>query len=601
LNSYWNDVLKYINKDIAFVYGDEVKRDFEAMETEAKRITIIFKNLFKHYYISKEEYLKEISDLGHFIELLSSIDGKHKEAWLKKVHDHLQEVIKDIKKEKTEDNGSNKISKNLLDSYIGTLIGCAVGDALGAPVESMWAGDIQKKYGFVKDYVKGNRFPKGIYTDDTQLTIAGAETFIENKGFNPETYSKKFIEWLNNPIGAGKGTVEAVERLKQGVNWTKSGSIELKGCGPAMKASPFGLFYKDDLNKLKEVSMQSTIVTHNNADSIAGATAVAYSVAYVIDNKTNFNPKKFLRSVSSFIKDISPEFSRRIALLEHLLDKNMNLVLENELKRRGAFILDTVPAALYFFVISPFDFEKSVLNAINGGGDTDSIAAITGAISGALNGFSNIPLRFVNGLENGNGLNKNKGKDYIINLAKELYKTNKSYKRKDVKEKKSFFSFFKRKKNKFVFNPELNKIKDENKFINILVGLIKLNNNKDFIKSLNECASVVIINDHHMYEALELFFDNKGGLVKIKGHVKYVEPELKIDEQYLYHFSYEGKPVGIVPLTEERLLEIKNLGKYKEEEGFIEIKRKDGRVIRAYVSPIKASNVLKVQSDVRIS
>ncbi len=78
----------------------------------------------------------------------------------------------------------------------------------------------------------------------------------------------------------------------------------------------------------------------------------------------------------------------------------------------GKFVLESVPAALYAFLSSPDSLERSLIVAVNAGGDADSIAAMTGALSGAFNGAQSIPMRWVKDLEN---------RDYLIEIANLLY------------------------------------------------------------------------------------------------------------------------------------------------------------------------------------
>jgi ADP-ribosylglycohydrolase len=78
----------------------------------------------------------------------------------------------------------------------------------------------------------------------------------------------------------------------------------------------------------------------------------------------------------------------------------------------GKFVLESLPAALYSFLSSPNNFERSLLVAVNAGGDTDSIGAMAGALSGTFNGAQSIPMRWVKDLEK---------KEYLIEMANLLY------------------------------------------------------------------------------------------------------------------------------------------------------------------------------------
>ena len=78
----------------------------------------------------------------------------------------------------------------------------------------------------------------------------------------------------------------------------------------------------------------------------------------------------------------------------------------------GKFILQTLPAAMFCFLAHPYDFESTILCAVNAGGDADTIAAMAGALSGTFNGAQSIPIRFLDELEK---------KDHLIDLSNMLY------------------------------------------------------------------------------------------------------------------------------------------------------------------------------------
>jgi poly(ADP-ribose) glycohydrolase ARH3 len=77
---------------------------------------------------------------------------------------------------------------------------------------------------------------------------------------------------------------------------------------------------------------------------------------------------------------------------------------------------ESVPTAIYVFLTNSESFEKALISAVNVGGDTDTIGAMTGAIAGAYHGFSQMPARWLDCLEN-----KVKGKTYILKLADQLF------------------------------------------------------------------------------------------------------------------------------------------------------------------------------------
>jgi ADP-ribosylglycohydrolase len=144
---------------------------------------------------------------------------------------------------------------NLKDKFLGAILGCAVGDALGAPLESAKGSVIKREDNLIQGYRKISRYPLGQWTDDTQLTLALSETYISNHGFKGADFAKRIADlWTKGEvIGPGLSCTEAARNLQKGKKWQDSGSAEGKaGNGTAMRASPVGLWNYDNLEQLKK-------------------------------------------------------------------------------------------------------------------------------------------------------------------------------------------------------------------------------------------------------------------------------------------------------------------------------------------------------------
>lgn len=310
---------------------------------------------------------------------------------------------------------------NILKSrFIGTLLGTAIGDALGRPFEGWFRPQIEKNIGRVTELLPDfipYHFPAGQYTDDTQLTIAIAESLVLSKGFNLDNLIKRFIDWLSEPpIGPGYGCISSIKKLLRGIPWQEAASNS-GGNGTAMRVSPIGLFYYNNIPKLIETARISSIITHNHWAATASAIVVARSVAYLINCDT-LDINDFLQMIASSIE--KPEFedyAKNILNLKRILKLNKKEALlelggigikppwPNPAKESGkgfisAYAMSTTLSALFCFLLSPDDFENSVIEAVMAGGDTDTCGAITGAISGAFNGVEKIPQRWIKVLVN---------------------------------------------------------------------------------------------------------------------------------------------------------------------------------------------------------
>ncbi len=122
---YWIDVSNYLRKDLANVWSDEVKRDFEGIKKETQRIAFILERLHNHYRTDKERYHKEISDIINFLSHLKKVKATPK--WIKQIHDDLQQIINDIEEEKTiQKQRYFDISREPYGKFLATPVGMGI-------------------------------------------------------------------------------------------------------------------------------------------------------------------------------------------------------------------------------------------------------------------------------------------------------------------------------------------------------------------------------------------------------------------------------------------------------------------------------------------
>ena len=299
---------------------------------------------------------------------------------------------------------------NIDDKIKGMIMGLAIGDALGAPVECLSRNDIHKKYRKVTDYIEmpekfnpdtrfseGDYRIKGSYTDDTQLALALLESLIENKGFCPEKYARKLVELYPYMRGPGKSVRLAIHSLKEGATWDNSGRQDGFGNGAAIRIAPLGAYYRNNYPALKNKAVESAKITHTHPDVIASAVALAFSAAYAV-NHEGFDPKDYLNEVSSFAEEISPAFSACLNTLPELLTIPTTEALER-IGTKSAYN-QSIPAAIYLFSKHHNDPASAVIHAINAGGDTDSVGAMTYALVSGCKGYKSIPEKWLSGLRN---------------------------------------------------------------------------------------------------------------------------------------------------------------------------------------------------------
>ncbi len=305
------------------------------------------------------------------------------------------------------------MNESIKDRFSGCILGLAIGDALGMPFEGWSPASIKRLWkesvaptGSLKTFLPSpsRGLGPGQYTDDTLMALCHTRSLIERGGVDPEDIARKFVEWYDsgNLRGIGGTTAYAIRRLKKGYNWQESGATGeyAAGNGGAMRIAPVGLFYHNDLTALKEAVRKAVIITHNNTEAVAGALAVAYLVARSI--REELNPGTAIQDVSDFIGPC--KVRENLLKAKELLNSNATPAEATRILGTSGYVVETVASAVVCFLYSPNDFYNTVVNAVEGGADSDTTAAVAGAISGSYNGTKGIPEDWLKGVEDLAGL-----------------------------------------------------------------------------------------------------------------------------------------------------------------------------------------------------
>lgn len=322
----------------------------------------------------------------------------------------------------------------------GMLVGGAIGDALGAPVETWPPDRIAEVHGGpVRRYVspighkwfKPEEFLPGMTTDDTQLTVATAEGLIHGhaaavaaNSFSPylDAVAAAHVEAMKFTVGGwGRSTTEAVRRLANGVHWSESGKTTQPnrgtGNGVVMKISPLaawveskgsGQFFNDPAFRLHEHVVEYSAMTHYT--QISAYAAVAHIEAMrccLLCLPNGVTPLYFHKKVCYDPWHISQPDSRspyrygvghleppaddlfaRLATLSDI-GTITRLGVPELAKLYGGgscYVYDSLPFAYALFLKFPSTLE-GVIEAANAGGDSDTNAKIVGEMLGANHGI----------------------------------------------------------------------------------------------------------------------------------------------------------------------------------------------------------------------
>lgn len=304
------------------------------------------------------------------------------------------------------------MDKSLLKSkFLGAFIGTAVGDSLGAGFEGWRQVSIEG----IKTAVAGRRLLT--YTDDTQMMIGVAQSLVRVGGFDGKDMAQTFIRnyELEPYRGYGPGPPRIFRLIRDGAAWDEVAQTLYPGGsygnGSAMRIAPVGVLYHDNPDDLRNVASQSSRITHAHPLGKEGAAlqACAVALATTLDPEDAFKQDVFLSSLTGFARE--KVYREKLNSVGNLLPASDKARVIIELGH-GIEAFNSVPTAIYSFLANPGSFADAVLYAVSLGGDTDTIAAMTGAISGAYLGIEAIPAHWQAKLEN---------KRYIAELAEKLW------------------------------------------------------------------------------------------------------------------------------------------------------------------------------------
>src|SRR6185437_15737568 len=300
----------------------------------------------------------------------------------------------------------------LLDHFRGCLLGLAVGDGLGAPFEGLHADMVFHDFGPMETILRNPDGETLYYTDDTQMMIGVAETLVDHGRIVEERLCEAFVTNYHPDRGYGRGARRVLEAMTMGEDWrvlTQSlfpgGSF---GNGAAMRVAPVGLLFCDDLDAVMEQARLSALPTHLHPLGIEGAQLLAVAIALLVRGG-EFNRKAFYHELSRRAQ--TEEFRWQMKTASRLSVCDTVGVLGNSLEAHRS-----VGTALACFSVSPHSYEEMIGRAIGQGNDTDTLAAMAGALGGAYLGVAAIPPHLLDKLED-----NHKGRTYIDHLANRLY------------------------------------------------------------------------------------------------------------------------------------------------------------------------------------
>lgn len=312
----------------------------------------------------------------------------------------------------------------MLNRFKGCLLGLAIGDALGAPVEFLSLDKIKERYGEqgIADFDAWNGFKAGVYSDDTQLSLATAKGCINahlNLLRGGESHSldfmyKSYMKWLESledPHQVRHPGYTCMRVLQSGERGSAENPINQSTEATGMlRTSPVGLAFPPGM-AFRE-GKDYAALTHGHPSAYYAAGFLSEIIARIVEGKTLQDAIELgIEQLVDF--DNHKDLLKHIeAALELFIDQSP---LEESIPRlgKGVTAAEVLSAGIFCALKFVFDFPDGVRAAVNQSGISPSTGLVTGAILGTFLGDEAIPENWISGLEN----SKN-----IIEMAEDMFK-----------------------------------------------------------------------------------------------------------------------------------------------------------------------------------
>jgi ADP-ribosyl-[dinitrogen reductase] hydrolase len=255
-------------------------------------------------------------------------------------------------------------------------LGLAVGDALGAPLEFMTAGEIRAEHGVVRDMIGGGwlRLAPGRVTDDTEMSVALARAIVARGAFDLRAAAEGLAAWMRgHPVDVGN-TIRRNLRA-----FIVSGQLEAPpgawdaGNGAAMRMVPVALATLGDGALLERCAVAQARLTHHHPLSDAACVTLGRMLQAAV---LGLSPRR-LRAHADALVAVHPTFR-----------------FEPWRGLASGYVVDTVQTVFHHLFTAP-DAEACLVGVVNAGGDADTTGAIAGALAAAHHGPEALPARWV--------------------------------------------------------------------------------------------------------------------------------------------------------------------------------------------------------------
>jgi ADP-ribosyl-[dinitrogen reductase] hydrolase len=307
---------------------------------------------------------------------------------------------------------------------VGPLLGMAVGDALGTTNE--FARIDQPDYPTLAtrpaiDIVGGGPFDlkAGQITDDTQMAVCIARSLTAKRELDMLDIATRYVAWFQHAFDVGNQTGAALRAVEQGESvgsagrkvWHESGR-RAAGNGSLMRCAPIGVFFaRAPLEKIVEASLCDSLITH--ADPRCAIACAAFNAAIACGVVTGPDTLHVARAqlesaraaipiatarlrelysddrddlalIDAAVEDLERDLELSASANPHVYDVDINLM------RTAGFVRVAFRLA-FWHLLHTASWRDALVDIASRGGDSDTNAAIAGALLGSRDGVAAIP------------------------------------------------------------------------------------------------------------------------------------------------------------------------------------------------------------------
>lgn len=293
----------------------------------------------------------------------------------------------------------------LISRARGALLGLVAGNQLGVPTEHLGTPDAIRQ-----------AFPNGVtdlapppknspYDDDAAMALLLGESLLASNGFDANDVARRWAKWMKvDGRGIGITTRRALTLIDRGKAPFEAGRLANQenpgrsaGNGSVMRCVPVALRYHNDPDRLIRVSTQQAAITHSDERCTWGAAAVNLAVRELLHGNIYFVDEVLHR-----MGDRAPRVLRdAIHRVPRESEADLPIVRQGE----AGYVVHCIEIA-FWFVTHDRSLEESLIFLAQAGGDTDTNAAVAGALLGARHGEVALPPRWMDQMTGVEGIAK---------------------------------------------------------------------------------------------------------------------------------------------------------------------------------------------------